>query len=152
MRPGSFALGWLLFAWIASAEDSFYQPSFRSPRQSEIIYFVLPDRFNDGNAANNQGSSTEADQSGFDPSSPHLFHGGDLEGIEQKLDYLSRLGITSIWMTPIFRNRAVQGFGEGVDGIFEPRTVLQEGRDILKKYSFLRKIRHITDEVFEVLH
>ncbi len=114
MRTGSFALGWLLVAWIASAEDSFYQPSFRSPRQSEIIYFVLPDRFNDGNPANNQGSSTEADQSGFDPSSPHLFHGGDLEGIEQKLDYLSRLGITSIWMTPIFRNRAVQGFGEGV--------------------------------------
>jgi hypothetical protein len=58
--------------------------------------------------------SAEADQSGFDPSSIHLFHGGDFEGIEQKIDYLSRLGITSIWMTPIFRNRAVQDFGEGV--------------------------------------
>jgi glycosidase len=113
MRPGSLSFGWLLVAWIASADDSFYQPSLRSPRQGEVIYFVLPDRFNDGNPANNRGMSAEADQSGFDPSDPHRFHGGDFEGIEQKLDYLSRLGITSIWMTPIFRNRPVQNFGAG---------------------------------------
>ena len=113
MRLGLFPLAWLLAASIASGENSFYQPSVRSPRQGEVIYFLLPDRFNDGNPANNEGQSASL-QSGFDPSDPHLFHGGDLEGIEQKLDYLSHLGITSIWMTPIFRNRSVQVFGEGV--------------------------------------
>ena len=114
MRLGFCLFALFLAASISCGENSFFQPSFRSPRQSEIIYFMLPDRFNDGNPANNQGISAEADQSGFDPSSLHLFHGGDFEGIEQKLDYLSGLGITSIWMTPIFRNRAVQDFGEGV--------------------------------------
>jgi glycosidase len=109
-------LAWFLLASSAYGENSFYEPSVRSPRQSEVIYFLLPDRFNDGNSANNQGKpvSGEPPQSGFDPSSPHLFHGGDLEGVEQKLDYLTHLGITSIWMTPIFRNRSVQEFGEGV--------------------------------------
>ena len=113
MRLGLFPLAWLLAASIASGENSFYQPSVRSPRQGEVIYFLLPDRFNDGNPANNEGKSA-SDQSGFDPSDPHLFHGGDLEGIERKLDYLNHMGITSIWMTPIFRNRSLQVFGEGV--------------------------------------
>ena len=43
----------------------------------------------------------------------YSFHGGDLAGIQAQLDYLDHLGITSIWMTPIFRNRAVQSFEEG---------------------------------------
>jgi glycosidase len=116
MRLGLSPLAWILVASIVSGADSFYQPSVRSPRQSEVIYFLLPDRFNDGNPANNEGNpaSDEPDRSGFDPSNPHLFHGGDLGGIERKLDYLVHLGVTSIWMAPIFRNRSVQMFGEGV--------------------------------------
>jgi glycosidase len=115
MKCGVLPLAWILFTYLASAEDSFYQPSVRS-RQGEVIYFLLPDRFNDGEPANNEGgqSSHQQDQHGFDPSNPHFFHGGDLSGVEQKLDYLADLGISSIWMTPIFRNRAVQTFGEGV--------------------------------------
>jgi len=76
----------------------------------------MPDRFNDGNPANNRGAlaSGQTGQSEFDPADPHLFHGGDLQGIEAKLDYLVRLGVTSIWMTPIFRNRIVQSSGESL--------------------------------------
>ena len=44
---------------------------------------------------------------------PDFFHGGDLQGVTAKLDYLRDLGATSIWMSPIFRNRAVQNYGEG---------------------------------------
>ena len=54
-----------------------------------------------------------SNQSGFDPAGMYSFHGGDLAGIQAQLDYLDHLGITSIWMTPIFRNRAVQSFEEG---------------------------------------
>lgn len=116
MRRSSSPLAWILVASIVFGADSFYQPSVRSPRQSEVIYFLLPDRFNDGNPANNEGEPApdEPDRSGFDPSNPHLFHGGDFEGIERKMDYLAQLGVTSIWMAPIFRNRSVQMFGEGV--------------------------------------
>jgi glycosidase len=116
MRLGLLPLAWFLVVSITYGENSFYQPSVRSPRQGDVIYFLLPDRFNDGNPANNQGKPVSGNpaQSGFDPSSPHFFHGGDLEGVEQKLDYLNHLGVTSIWMSPVFRNRSVQEFGEGV--------------------------------------
>jgi glycosidase len=101
---------------IAYGGDSFFQPSARSPRRGEIIYFLLPDRFNDGDPSNNTGGleSGDPEETGFNPANPDFFHGGDLQGITGKLDYLRDLGATSIWMTPIFRNRAVQKYGEGV--------------------------------------
>ncbi|MGA9576009.1 MAG: hypothetical protein WBV90_00175, partial [Terrimicrobiaceae bacterium] len=46
MRLGLCLFALFLAASIARGENSFFQPSFRSPRQSEIIYFMLPDRFN----------------------------------------------------------------------------------------------------------
>jgi glycosidase len=100
---------------VSHGEDSFFQPSVRSPRLGEIVYFLLPDRFNDGDPSNNMGRSASADpnESGFDPANLYFFHGGDLKGITAKLDYLRDLGATSIWMSPIFRNRAVQNYGRG---------------------------------------
>ena len=109
----TFCLVFFSAALAAAAEDSFFQPSVRSPDQGEIIYFLMPDRFNDGDPSNNTGGNSpdQSDQNGFDPSNPHFFHGGDLQGVEQKLDYLTHLGITAIWMTPVFRNRALETFG-----------------------------------------
>jgi glycosidase len=105
----------LLFATVAYGGDSLFQPSVRSPRVGEIVYFLLPDRFNDGDPSNNRGGSESdsPDENGFDPANPQFFHGGDLQGITAKLDYLRDLGATSIWMAPIVRNRAVQHYGEG---------------------------------------
>ena len=114
MRPRPFLLVGALAASLALAEDTFFQPSVRSPRQHEVIYFLMPDRFYDGNQANNSGGNARGPaKSGFDPTGAYSFHGGDLKGIQDKLGYLAHLGITSIWMTPIFRNRAVQSFEEG---------------------------------------
>ena len=100
---------------VSRGADSFFQPSVRSPRLGEIVYFLLPDRFNDGDPSNNTGRSASSDpnESGFDPANPDFFHGGDLQGVAAKLDYLCDLGATSIWMIPIFRNRAVQKYGKG---------------------------------------
>ena len=104
----------MLLVSLASAEDSFFQASVRSPRQQGVIYFLMPDRFANGKEDNDSGGIAGGmAQSGFDPAGMYSFHGGDLAGVESKLDYLDRLGITSIWMTPIFRNRAVQSFEEG---------------------------------------
>jgi glycosidase len=110
----SFFVACLLLASGAFAEESFFQNSVRSPRQQEVIYFLMPDRFANGKAANDTGGiDGGVAQSGFDPAGTYSFHGGDLAGIQAKLDYLHHLGITSIWMTPIFRNRTVQSFEEG---------------------------------------
>src|ERR1700727_1342457 len=111
----ALALTLLLPAPFSRGDDSLFQPSARSPGLGEVIYFLLPDRFNDGDPSNNTGRSTSADpnENGFDPANPNFFHGGDLAGISAKLDYLHDLGVTSIWMSPIFRNRVVQHYAAG---------------------------------------
>ena len=114
MKSGFLWIACLLLASGAFAQESFFQHSVRSPRQQEVIYFLMPDRFANGKAENDSGGITGGvTQSGFDPAGMYSFHGGDLAGIQAQLDYLDHLGITSIWMTPIFRNRAVQSFEEG---------------------------------------
>jgi glycosidase len=115
MRIFWFPLVVILASSVALGEESFFLPSVRSPHLGDVIYLVLPDRFCNGDPSNDTGNATSADPkvSGFDPANRDFFHGGDLRGIDTKLDYLSHLGINSIWLTPIFRNRAVQFYGEG---------------------------------------
>jgi pullulanase-type alpha-1,6-glucosidase len=91
------------------------------PNQDEVFYFVLPDRFANGSAANDRGGDTgdtTADQlrHGFKPDDKGYYNGGDLVGLKDKLAYLKQLGITSIWMTPILKNKAVQGDGITIAG------------------------------------
>ncbi|CCH28734.1 alpha-amylase family glycosyl hydrolase [Actinosynnema sp. NPDC047251] len=82
----------------------------------ERFYFVLPDRFANGDPGNDRGRSGDTDRllTGFDPSDKGFYHGGDLKGLHGELDYLDGLGITAIWLTPVFRNRWVQGLGTDV--------------------------------------
>ncbi|HKM58611.1 MAG TPA: alpha-amylase family glycosyl hydrolase, partial [Chthoniobacterales bacterium] len=114
MRFGPLICAFILAVSVGHAEENLFQPSVRSPRLGDVIYLLLPDRFEDGDPTNNTGHSPSSDpnENGFDPSNPNFFHGGDLKGITDKLDYVRDLGATSIWLTPIFRNRAVQRYGE----------------------------------------
>lgn len=80
------------------------------PIEDEVIYFVLPDRFANGDPGNDTGGITgDADAHGFDPTRKGFYHGGDLKGLQDRLDYLQGLGVTAIWLTPIFTNKPVQG-------------------------------------------
>ncbi|WP_095013096.1 alpha-amylase family glycosyl hydrolase [Tsuneonella mangrovi] len=81
----------------------------RVPSQ-EVIYFVLPDRFEDGDPSNDRGGLSGGRlKTGYDPTSKGFFHGGDLKGLTEKLPYLQDMGITAIWFAPIFQNKVVQG-------------------------------------------
>jgi glycosidase len=86
------------------------QPPARHPIQNDILYFVLPDRFANGSTANDTGG-LQGDRlvTGFDPSDKGFYHGGDIAGLIDKLEYLDQLGVTAIWMTPLFKNKVVQG-------------------------------------------
>ncbi|MFI1352342.1 pullulanase-type alpha-1,6-glucosidase [Streptomyces sp. NPDC020898] len=78
----------------------------------EQFYFVLPDRFANGSAANDRGGLTGSRlATGYDPTDKGFYQGGDLKGLTQRLDYIKGLGTTSIWMAPIFKNQPVQGEG-----------------------------------------
>ena len=66
--------------------------------QDDVIYFIVTDRFFDGTKANNQD---------VDKKNPTAFHGGDFEGIRRRIPYLKELGITALWMTPVFLNTSI---------------------------------------------
>lgn len=78
--------------------------------QDEVIYFLLPDRFENGDPANDRGGlKGDRLKTGFDPASKGFYHGGDLKGLTARLDYIQGLGATAIWLGPIFKNKPVQG-------------------------------------------
>jgi glycosidase len=78
--------------------------------EDEIIYFLLPDRFENGDPSNDRGGLTGGRLvTGFDPTDKAFFHGGDLKGLIARLGYIQGLGATAIWVGPIFRNKPVQG-------------------------------------------
>lgn len=64
-----------------------------------VVYFMMTDRFFDGNKSNNRASG--ADTYGENPG---LYHGGDFAGVTAKLKYLQDLGVNTIWITPIVEN------------------------------------------------
>lgn len=85
--------------------------------RDEVFYFVLPDRFDNGDPTNDQGSKSIAISSGgFDPTSTGHYHGGDIQGLINRIPYLKQMGVTAIWLTPILRNQAVQGDSAGYHG------------------------------------
>ncbi|WP_430382483.1 pullulanase-type alpha-1,6-glucosidase [Streptomyces sp. P10-4] len=78
----------------------------------EQFYFVLPDRFANGDTSNDRGGLTGSRLStGYDPTDKGFYQGGDLKGLTKKLDYIKGLGTTALWLAPIFKNRPVQGTG-----------------------------------------
>jgi glycosidase len=112
--PSRAALLALAFAaalpGAAYADGARAYKAIERPIQDELIYFVMPDRFANGDPGNDRGGiAGDADHHGFDPSHKGFFHGGDLDGLRERLDYLQGMGITAIWVTPIFKNKAVQG-------------------------------------------
>jgi len=96
-------------AWAQAAPPTATAVQQRLP-QDEVIYFVLPDRFENGDRGNDRGGlSGDRSVTGFDPADTGFYHGGDLKGLLQRLDYLQDLGVTALWVGPIFRNKPVQG-------------------------------------------
>jgi neopullulanase len=78
--------------------------------QDEVVYFLLPDRFENGDATNDRGG-LKGDRltTGYDPTAKGYYHGGDIKGLIKRLDYIQGLGATAIWVAPIFKNQAVRG-------------------------------------------
>jgi|GEM_PF-181373 len=64
--------------------------------KNDIIYFVLTDRFSDGDKTNNMDVV---------PTDMKKYHGGDLQGLIDKLDYIKDIGASSIWLTPPMKNQ-----------------------------------------------
>ncbi len=78
------------------------QGRFQGITRDDVIYLIMPDRFADGDPGNNQPRGAAAGT--YDRSQAKTYHGGDLKGIQQHLPYLKELGVTALWLTPLYDN------------------------------------------------
>jgi glycosidase len=99
-------------------------PSPDSSLATDRIYFVMTDRYANGDPANDTGGlKGTVTLTGYDPSSPAWWHGGDLEGLtggctdpKHGLERVKDLGFNAIWITPIVVNQVSQGDSGGYHG------------------------------------
>jgi len=84
---------------------------------SQRIYFVMPDRYANGNLSNDRGGlSGSRNATGFDPTDTGYFHGGDLEGLGGRLQRIRDLGFTALWITPVVKQQTVLSGSAGYHG------------------------------------
>lgn len=79
----------------------------------DVMYLIMTDRFADGNRSNDgrdANDSADSVAARAERSNPRGWHGGDLRGIIDHLDYLQKLGITTVWITPVYQNHAPDAY------------------------------------------
>jgi len=74
---------------------------FEGFSRDDVIYLIMPDRFADGDPSNNKPPGSIGV---YDRNQPRAYHGGDLRGIREHLNYLHDLGVTTLWLTPVWKN------------------------------------------------
>jgi len=110
---------------------------------SDNIYFLLVDRFHNGE------TDTTDDFWDINPQAPKSYHGGDLQGVIQKLDYLEDLGITAIWLSPLAANETGGYHGYWIEDFYgvEEHFGTMEDLQLLVKEAHARDIKIILDHV-----
>ncbi len=104
--PGSYPIHIITASGAVDAPFSIVkalppQGRFQGFSTDDVIYLLMPDRFANGDPSNDDPAIS---QGLYDRSKPRYYHGGDFAGIIRHLPYLKELGITAIWMTPIYDN------------------------------------------------
>ena len=74
---------------------------FEGFSRDDVIYLIMPDRFADGDPSNDRPAGSTGV---YDRSNPMAYHGGDLRGIRDHLGYLHDLGVTTLWLTPVWKS------------------------------------------------
>ena len=76
--------------------------NFQGITTDDVIYLIMPDRFADGDSANNIPPNSPA--AANDRRNARAYHGGDFRGIINHLSYFKELGVTALWLTPWYDN------------------------------------------------
>jgi neopullulanase len=74
---------------------------FQGFSPSDVMYLIMIDRFADGDPSNNDPPQSRGI---YDRKNKFYYHGGDLQGVIDRLPYLKELGVTAIWLTPWYDN------------------------------------------------
>lgn len=99
--------------------------------RDETIYQLLVDRFADGDAGNNYRVNTAA---------PGKWHGGDWKGVEDKLDYIESLGVTTLWISPVVKNVDTDAGFDGYHGYWA-----QDLNEANPHFGDIPALRHLVD-------
>jgi glycosidase len=100
------------------------RPAAPAPLARQRIYYVLTDRYANGDPANDRGGLTGPNSvTGFEPGDPRYFHGGDFRGLTgtctdpvRGLARVKDLGFTAVWVSPPFAQRTIQRDATGYHG------------------------------------
>ena len=77
------------------------QGRFQGFNTDDVIYLIMPDRYSDGDQTNNDPIQSRGL---YNRSKTRYYHGGDFQGVINRLGYLNSLGVTAIWLTPWYDN------------------------------------------------
>jgi glycosidase len=90
---------------LAAREQTIHK--FQGLTPADVVYLIMPDRFANGDPANDEPAEGPGSH---DRAKARAYHGGDLRGIREHLDYLKDLGVTTLWLTPIVKNGATEDY------------------------------------------
>jgi hypothetical protein len=104
--PGTYSLRVDNGEGVATARFAIVAPlpaagRFQGFSPDDVIYLLMPDRFANGDPRNDDPLVSHGM---YDRGKPRYYHGGDFRGIIEHLPYLKDLGVTAIWLTPIYDN------------------------------------------------
>ena len=105
-NPGPRQLKVTTAAGTAPAAFEILPPLNRAGRfqgfsPADVMYLIMIDRFSDGDTANNDPPQSRGI---YDRKNKFYYHGGDLQGVIDRLPYLKDLGVTAVWLTPWYDN------------------------------------------------
>ena len=135
VKPGEYQLKVTNSQGSANAAFTVFTPMPRYGNYSgfstdDVIYFLMPDRFADGDPTNNDPAKSKGL---YDRKKGRHYHGGDLQGVINKLPYLKSLGTTAIWTTPVYDNADRPDTKEVYPGM--PETTGYHGYGAVDFYS-----------------
>jgi glycosidase len=90
---------------LAAREQTIHK--FQGLTPADVVYLIMPDRFANGDPSNDEPAEAPGSH---DRSKARAYHGGDLRGIREHLDYLKDLGVTTLWLTPIVKNGVAEEY------------------------------------------
>ncbi|MFM1951309.1 MAG: hypothetical protein RJA33_103 [Actinomycetota bacterium] len=142
---------------VNAAEDlkKLFTPVARGDVSTESIYFVMTDRFANGDTSNDLGGITgSSSEHGFDPTDIGYWHGGDFKGLTARIPYIADMGFTSIWITPPIKQQTVQGGSAAYHGYWgldfmtvDPHLGTEEDFKNFVKAAHARGMKVIIDVV-----
>ena len=118
VKVGNYTLKITTSGGTTSAAFGIFEPqprlgNYNGFRPDDVIYFTVTDRFADGDPTNNDPAISKGL---FDRSKGRSYHGGDLQGLINKLPYIKSLGATALWTTPVYDNNNKPDTKEVYDG------------------------------------